>query len=330
MGDPAGVGPELCLRVLANPGVNQICSPVVLGDQDILGRVAQACNLPEPPNVISLAEWQGEPERSGPWLIHCPSLEGAAIEPGRVDERCGLAAYTYIETAIKENLAAGRCDAVTTAPIHKEALRLAGIPHPGHTEIFAVLTEAPRSCMMLTSPDITASFVTTHVGIHEVPGLLSVERVYDVIELTHEAMGRLRGKKPRIAVCGLNPHAGEHGLFGDEEKRFIEPAIEKALARGYRVIGPLQPDAAFLKNRLRETDAFICMYHDQGHVPFKMMAFDTGVNVTLGLPIIRTSVDHGTAFDIAWQGQAQETSLVEAIKCSVAMTRAPTEGDTPG
>jgi 4-hydroxy-L-threonine phosphate dehydrogenase PdxA len=153
-----------------------------------------------------------------------------------------------------------------------------------------------------------------HVGYHEVPGLLSVRRILDVIELTADAMQRIRGRVPRLAVCGLNPHAGEHGLFGQrEEERLILPAIEAARAQGREIEGPLPPDTAFLPRRRQSTDAFICMYHDQGHIPLKALAFDSAINTTLGLPVIRTSVDHGTAFDIAWQGKASHNSLVEAV-----------------
>ncbi len=169
--------------------------------------------------------------------------------------------------------------------------------------------------MMLASDPITTSFVTTHIGIADVPTNIPQERILEVIELTADAMQRLRGKSPRIAVCGLNPHAGEHGLFGrQEEERFIEPAIVAARARGFDVEGPLPPDAAFVQSKREQVDAFVCMYHDQGHIPFKMLAFDTGVNITLGLSVIRTSVDHGTAFDIAWQGRASPTSLYQAVR----------------
>ena len=205
--------------------------------------------------------------------------------------------------------------AVATAPIHKEALHKAGVPYPGHTEIFADFAGADRACMMLASDEITTSFVTTHIGVADISTSLTEARVLEVIELTVDAMQRLRGQSPKIAVCGLNPHAGEHGLFGrQEEERFIVPAIRHARKMGIDVEGPLPPDAAFVTSKRAQVDAYVCMYHDQGHIPFKMLAFDTGVNITLGLPIIRTSVDHGTAFDIAWTGQANPTSLYQAVR----------------
>ena len=173
---------------------------------------------------------------------------------------------------------------------------------------------------MLYSDQLTVSMVTTHIGYHEVPGRLSVERVLNVIELTAETMRSMLGRSPRIGVCGLNPHAGENGLFGqDEEEKFVAPAVAEARRRGLDATGPLVPDAAFTAGMRKKFDAFVCLYHDQGHIPFKMLAFDTGVNLTLGLPIIRTSVDHGTAFDIAWQGKADPTSLYSAIRVATQL-----------
>ena len=318
MGDPAGIGPELCLRALAEPPVNDSARLAVIGDASILCRVAAACSLPMVEQVICRDDWRAGKVPEGGFAIDCPTPGLEEMAPGHVSEHCGRAAYAYIEMAIVETIA-GRCAAVVTGPINKEALCLAGVPHPGHTEIFTALTGAPRSCMLLTAPEISATFVTAHVGIREVPDLLSVEHIFDVIKLTHEALARLLGRRPLLAVCGLNPHAGEHGLFGQEETLFIEPAIDRARSEGIQAVGPLPPDAAFLPARLCETDGFVCMYHDQGPVPFKMIAFDTGVNVTLGLPIIRTSVDHGTAFDVAWTGRARVTSLNEAIRCAIRL-----------
>jgi 4-hydroxythreonine-4-phosphate dehydrogenase len=199
------------------------------------------------------------------------------------------------------------------------------VEHPGHTEIFTSLTGAQRSCMMLYSEKLTVSMVTTHVGYREVPARLSVERVLDVIELTAEAMGWMLGHAPRIGVCGLNPHAGEHGLFGQgEEECFVTPAVSEAQRRGIDATGPLVPDAAFTAGVRKRFDAIVCLFHDQGHIPFKMLAFDTGVNLTLGLPIVRTSVDHGTAFDIAWQGKAEPTSLYSALHVAAQLALART------
>jgi 4-hydroxythreonine-4-phosphate dehydrogenase len=254
------------------------------------------------------------------------NLPADMIEPGRISAGCGLAAYEYITFAVDEALA-GRVDAVTTGPINKESLHAAGVSFPGHTEILAERTKVSRACMMLTSEAITCSLVTVHVGYREVPELLTRESVRETIDLTAAAMQRMRGWKPRLLVCGLNPHAGEHGLFGNhEEERIISPAIEDARAQGIDVRGPLPPDTAFLPKFRAEADAYICMYHDQGLIPLKALAFEEAVNITLGLPIIRTSVDHGTAFDIAWKGIADVSSFVKAVELAAKLTRRDTVG----
>jgi 4-hydroxythreonine-4-phosphate dehydrogenase len=304
MGDPAGVGPELCLRLLREERVRAVCQPIVIGDAGLLNRVARHLGwpLPDPGLIVDLQ-----------------AILADKVEPGQVSAACGKAAYTYIVHAITE-ACAGRVEAICTGPINKESLHAAGIPFPGHTEILAELTKADRSCMMLTSEAITCSLVTVHVGYREVPGLLTRERIRDTIELTAAAMQRLRGRKPRLLVCGLNPHAGEHGLFGDrEEERLIAPAIADARAKGIDVTGPLPPDTAFLPKHRQASDAYVCMYHDQGLIPLKALAFEEAVNVTLGLPIVRTSVDHGTAFDIAWRGVADVSSFVKAVELAAKL-----------
>jgi 4-hydroxythreonine-4-phosphate dehydrogenase len=319
MGDPAGIGPEICLRAFREPSVLAACVPVLFGDASVLRRLAQKGLPATQARVISRAEFGAGAEFDAPVVVDFATPELDRIEAGQVCAAAGKAAYCYIEAAIGAALA-GKLDAVVTAPIHKEALRLAGVEYPGHTEIFAALTGASRSCMMLYSDKLTVSMATTHIGYHEVPGQLSVERVLNVIELTAEAMSRMLGRAAHIGVCGLNPHAGEHGLFGQgEEEKFVAPAVSEARRRGIDATGPLVPDAAFTAGMLRKFDAFVCLYHDQGHIPFKMLAFDTGVNLTLGLPIVRTSVDHGTAFDIAWQGKANPMSLFSAIRVAAQL-----------
>jgi len=308
MGDPAGVGPEVCLQLLANAEVREFAAPLVFGDLAILRRCAEKTGLPSPE----------------PSLVRDLTLfNDTDFEPGVVSARTGAAGYGYVLASIEAALA-GEIAGVATAPLNKEALRAAGVLYPGHTEIFADKTGAKRSCMFQYSDEVRASFVTVHCGYGEVPALLTVGRILDVIELTADAMQRIRGTKPHLAVLGLNPHAGEHGLFGQgEEEKIIIPAIEAARARGISIEGPLPPDTAFIPAKRRSTDAFICMYHDQGHIPLKALAFDTAVNTTLGLPIIRTSVDHGTACDIAWQGQAKGSSLVEAVRLAAKMSVTP-------
>lgn len=317
MGDPAGVGPEICLDLLANEAVAAFCTPVVFGDRAVLELCSVRTGKPLSAPVVSREELASF---ESPAILDIASLPLEGFRPGEISPMTGKAGYDYIVAAIDLALE-GAVDGVATAPINKEALRSAGYPQPGHTEIFAERTGAARSCMMLTSDVLTCSFVTVHVGYHEVPGLLSVDRILEVIDLTRAAMRKIRGKEPKLVVCGLNPHAGEHGLFGNgEEEKIIVPAIERARAEGANLEGPLPPDTAFLEWRRAETDAFICMYHDQGHIPLKALAFDKAINTTLGLPIVRTSVDHGTALDIAWQGKANPSSLIEAVNLAAKLS----------
>jgi len=318
MGDPAGVGPELCLRMLVDRDVKTYSTPVIFGDPVLLHRVASLAGLPFPSQVIPLARWpQADVKGSAIVAIECADM--ASVAPGRLSASCGAAAYRCVEVAVRETMA-GRVNAMVTAPLNKEALHLAGVPYPGHTEILGALTGSARTCMMLSSEKITTSLVTTHTSLASVPGKLSVELILETIRLTSEAMQRLRRRAPKLVVCSLNPHSGEHGLFGDEEQRLIEPAIALARAEGFEVEGPLPPDTAFLPARMTQTGAYICMYHDQGLIPFKMLAFETGVNITLGLPITRTSPDHGTAFDIAWTGRAQSGSMRQAVLYAVQLS----------
>jgi len=322
MGDPAGVGPELAVRTLALPEVLGFCVPVLFAGGAVLERLSGAGLGGLPWERVSLEAWWRRGRPSEPLIVDCGEPDRGGWSPGEVSEACGRAAWRYIETAIR-SAQAGQVDGVVTLPVHKVALRRAGVPHAGHTEIFTALTGAKRTCMMLHSELLTVSMVTTRIGYAEVPERLSVERILDVIELTGEACRRMLGREPRLAVCGLNPHAGENGLFGrGEEERFIRPAVEGARRGGWQAEGPLPPDTAFAPFQRERFDAWVTMYHDQGHIPFKMLAFDTGVNVTLGLPMIRTSVDHGTAFDIAWQGKARNESLRAALRVAARLAAA--------
>jgi 4-hydroxythreonine-4-phosphate dehydrogenase len=320
MGDPAGVGPEICLRLLANADIAALCTPVVFGDAAVLSACAAKTGLPFRSRVMSPSEWADSfSDITEPGVLDLGVIAPDGFAPGTIAAGTGLASYTYVNKAIDAALA-GQVAAISTGPLNKEAMNMAGIHFPGHTEIFASRTGAKRWCMMQYSEEITCSFVTVHVGYAEVPALLTTERILDVIELTAAGLETIRQRKPKIAVCGLNPHAGEHGLFGGrEEERIITPAVEAARAKGIDVEGPLPPDTAFLPWKRRSTDAFVCMYHDQGHIPVKALAFDSAVNTTLGLPIIRTSVDHGTALDLAWQGKARPDSLYAAVKLAVRL-----------
>ena len=247
------------------------------------------------------------------------SIQDARQNQGEVQAECGAAAYEYIKRAVEAAQSEKTC-AVVTGPIHKEALQLAGVPFHGHTEMLAALTNTTDYCMMMASQEINVCLVTTHAALSDVPGQIREDRILKVIEMASAAVSQKGGGAPHLTVCGLNPHAGEHGLFGDEEDRIIIPAVERARACGFNVEGPLPPDTAFVPSCRERTDAYIVMYHDQGLIPFKMLAFDSGVNVTLGLPIVRTSVDHGTAFDIARQGVVSPTSVIEAVKMAAALS----------
>ncbi len=325
MGDPAGVGPELVLRALNHADLANEFRLVVFGNHDTLQRCGKhlsmpvpVCHIVSPEQFLSADQFayasQADPSDWRPIVVDECSLATSAFEVGRVSASCGQAAYSYIDLAIQAALA-GRVGAVTTAPINKESLHLAGHNYPGHTEIFAERAASPRWCMMQYSNKITCTFVTVHCGYKQVPDLLTVKGILDTIELTDEAIRRIRGRAAKIIVCGLNPHAGEHGLFGDrEEERLIEPAIQAAREKGIVIEGPLPPDTVFLPNKLASCDAVVCMYHDQGHIPVKALAFEEAVNTTLGLKIVRTSVDHGTAFDIAWKGIAKPDSLFAALR----------------
>ena len=322
MGDPAGVGPELCLRLLANVEIARECVPIVFGDAAVLRRVAEKIGVPFTAPLLSKADEPGQlRSATAASVLDLCCVDAVAVVPGKVSAACGEAAFRYVLASIEAGLK-GEVDAVSTAPLNKEALHAAGHRYPGHTEIFAERMKAGRSCMMQYSEEITCSFVTVHVGYAEVPALLKPERILDVIELTASALRRIRGREPKLLVCGLNPHAGESGLFGDrEEERCIIPALEEARKRGFEVTGPVPPDTAFTPARRKEFDAVVCMYHDQGHIPVKMIAFESAVNTTLGLPVTRTSVDHGTAFDIAWQGKATPGSLYAAVRLAAKLAR---------
>ncbi len=316
MGDPAGVGPEVCLHLLQNATVTEICVPIIFGDAAVLEQSAGQCGLAKPEKYIG-----GLSEADGACVLDIGAIGLEDFETGTVNAATGRAGFAFVENAIDAALG-GQVACVTTGPLNKEALRAAGISFPGHTEIFAEKTHTHNFCMMQYSAEVRCVFATTHVPYSEVPALLTPERILEVLELGAQAIRRIgciSGHEPKIGVLGLNPHAGEHGLFGDEEARIILPAIEAARAKGFDVEGPIPPDTAFIPAKRRATDFFVCMYHDQGHIPLKALAFDNAVNTTLGLPIIRTSVDHGTALDIAGQGKANPGSLFEAVKLAVKL-----------
>lgn len=308
MGDAAGVGPELCLHLLSKSRPLGSAIPLVIGDGGVLARVSKALGIP-----FSAPRLDAIPQTLDAPAVYDPpgALAGDAVEPGTNQMICGRAAARYIEEAVR-GCTGHRFVAMVTAPISKKALNMAGIDFPGHTEMLAELTHAPNVAMLLYSSKIACAFATCHQSLRSVPDALNAQRIADVAVLAWSNVSSIRGALPKLALLGLNPHAGEEGLFGDEEKHILLPAKEKIEARGIDVEGPLPPDTAFTPQALKRYGCHIAMYHDQGSIPFKMLAFDTGVNITMGLPIIRTSPDHGTAFDIAWKGKVSPESFLSA------------------
>ena len=323
MGDPAGIGPEIVLKTLAHPEIYQRCRPLVIGDRRILERAADWVGQSRV--IFHVVDKPGA-GRYNPGIITLLDLANVAIEecpPGEVSAAAGRAAVEYVFRACDLALS-GEVDGIVTAPLNKAAMNLAGFSYAGHTELLAERTETPNVKMLLVGPRLRVIHVSTHVSLQEAIRRVTTERVTEAIDLAYSSCRALGIAAPRIAVAGLNPHAGEGGLFGAEEERAIVPAILAARARGLDVSDPQPPDTVFLRTVNGAYDIVVAMYHDQGHIPMKLLAFDSGVNVSIGLPIIRTSVDHGTAFDIAGTGKAREESLIAAIDVAIQMVRAKT------
>ena len=321
LGDPAGIGPEVIIKALGHADVYEQCRPLVLGDQRILARAMGWITGPGLAFDVVTAPSQGQYRAGLITLLDLQNADPAAIQPGRVSAAAGRAAVEYVLRACDMTMA-GETDAVVTAPLNKEAMNLAGYHYAGHTELLADRTGAEKVSMLLTGPKLRVVHVSTHVALSEAIRRVTSQRVEEVIDLAQRSCQALGIAHPRIAVAGLNPHASEGGLFGDQEAKEIQPAIERARARGLQVTDPQPPDTVFLRAVKGDYDIVVAMYHDQGHIPMKLLAFDSGVNVSMGLPIIRTSVDHGTAFDIAGTGKAREESMLEAIKVAVQMAQA--------
>ena len=344
MGDAAGIGPEIIVKALACESIYSVCQPIVVGSPDILRDATVRFTPPGIPqlklNIINTPA-QAVAAHGTIDVLNVVRISPQDISMGTVDARAGAAAVKAIETAASLAMG-GELDAITTAPICKAAVHRAGMAYPGHTEMLAAFTNASDVAMMLCTAEAldgsrsarlnvrnrhnglpkavpVVSFVTNHIALADVPKHLSVQRIVDVVCLTHQALMRSGISEPRLVVAGLNPHAGEEGIFGKEEAQFICPAIAQAQAHVGKIDGPLPADALFVKAIQGEWHAVIAMYHDQGNIPIKLLGFGELVNVTLGLPIVRTSVDHGTAFDIAGKGIASETSLVAALKCASRM-----------
>ena len=314
MGDPAGIGPEICLKAMHDAQLLSRVRILVVGDTEPLQQAAEQTGLAIPGSTITIDEL---PDVDLQALVPSVAFLDCAVclDPvvmGRPSRIAGEASCFYIETATRLALD-GRVDAICTGPITKTTLKLAEVDEPGHTEILARLCERDDYAMLLYSPRLAVSFVTCHQSLASVPGALTARRIRDVAHLMTSALMTIRGKQPRLGILGLNPHAGEEGLFGDEEIEIIAPAVEQCRADGLDVEGPIPPDAAFMPRALERLDGHVTMYHDQGGIPFKMVSLHDGVNVTMGLPIIRTSVDHGTAYDIAGMNCAEHSSLRAAL-----------------
>jgi 4-hydroxythreonine-4-phosphate dehydrogenase len=331
MGDPAGVGPEIIARARARPEVTGACRPVVIGDRGVMAAALELLQSPLRLHAVRrVADCVFAPGRLE--CLDLANVDAAALPRGAVSAEAGRAAYEYIERGVRL-CQSGDIDGIVTAPVNKEALAAAGVRHSGHTEILAELSSTRDFAMLLMGRDLRVIHVTTHVALRRVPDLVTRDRVERVIRLARDVMNFLGVARPKVAVCGLNPHAGEDGLFGDEEKIAIAPAVDGARRDGIDAHGPLPADTLFSRARGGEFDIVVAMYHDQGHVPVKTLGFTydeaagtwtglSGVNVTVGLPFLRVSVDHGTAFDRAWKGIANPESMVEALDVAVRMLAA--------
>lgn len=328
MGDPAGVGAEIVVKALSCVDVYRKCIPIVIGDKCALEDALRFCNLP-----IRLREIRNASEAEGLFgqieYINLNLLSEGQWEYKKNSALCGRASFEYVKAAI--NMAMGKAvDAIVTAPINKKSLRMAGLEYDGHTEILAEFTHTKNFAMLLASKHMHVIHVSTHCSLSEACRRVKKDRVYEVIKLADRGMRELGYSNPRIVVAGLNPHASEDGLFGQEEEMEIIPAIMQAKSEGYNVEGPLPPDTVFVKCQSGQYDIVVAMYHDQGHIPLKLSGFEydwvqnkynavSGINCTIGLPIIRTSVDHGTAFGKAGEGRANEESMLDAIDAAVVM-----------
>ena len=321
LGDPASIGPEIILKTLSQRrSFHDHCRPLVIGDQRVLNQTAQQLAIDVHLNIISTpSEAQDKPGVID--VLDLQNADPATFKPGQVSATAGMAAVEYIIRAT-ELAMAGDIAAIVTAPINKEAINLGGYHYAGHTELLTDLTQAKDVSMMLVSSKLRVLHVSTHVALSEAIARVQKPRVLKVIRLADQACKMLGIREPRVAVAGLNPHAGESGLFGNQEIDEITPAIETAQAEGIDASGPWPGDTVFLQTVNGKYDVVIAMYHDQGHIPMKLLGFDEGVNVSIGLPIIRTSVDHGTAFDIVGQGIASENSLIAAVDVAVQMVAA--------
>ena len=311
MGDPAGVGPEIIAKALMDKGILELCRPVVVGSSAVMEEALEICGLDADINVLDEETFS---YRDGAVnILDIDNVDIKSLERGKVNGDCGRAAFEYIEKAVELALD-GKVSAIATAPVNKESLKSANVPFIGHTEMLEELTGVTNPLTMFQVESLRIFFLTRHVSLRKACDLVSEDRVYEMIKRSFAALKRLGVEDPVLAVAALNPHGGEHGLFGDEEEKEIKPAVMRAASEGYNVVGPLPADSVFHFASIGRYDAVISLYHDQGHIAAKMFNFEKTVSITNNLPFLRTSVDHGTAFDIAGKGIVSEVSMIEAIR----------------
>ena len=330
VGDPAGIGPEITAKALCLSDIYSVCRPVAVGEAGLMREAIQFSRLDLKVHPVSSPE-EGYYRLGTIDIVDLKNIDAKSIRHKIVSPDCGRASFEYVRKVIELALAR-EVDATVTGPINKEAINLAGFHYSGHTEIYADLTRTRDYAMMLLHRDFRVIHVSTHVSLREACDRVKKDRVYRVIQLGLETLKKLGIEDPRIGVAGLNPHAGESGLFGREEIEEIEPAIQQARKEGVRLEGPIPPDTVFSKMQGGQYDLAVVMYHDQGHIPTKLLGFQydekektwgsiSGINITCGLPIIRVSVDHGTAFGKAGEGRANPESMIQAIKTAVQLAR---------
>ena len=312
LGDPAGVGPEITVKSVAKESTNSYCNPVVIGEKNVVEKAIQVCGVELTVNVIEDVK-DGVYNNKTLNLIDLKNIDVEKYEYGKVSGMCGRAAFEYIEKSIKMALA-NEVDAIATTPINKESFKAGEVPYIGHTEVLEDLTNTYNPLTMFQVHDLRVFFLSRHVSLRQACDLVTEERMYEFIVRSNEAMKQLGIENPKMAVAGLNPHCGEHGLFGDEEVKEMEPAIKRAQAEGINVVGPIGADSVFFFGAQGSFDAVLSLYHDQGHIATKTLDFHRTISITNNMPFLRTSVDHGTAFDIAGKNIANEVSLDEAIR----------------
>ncbi len=330
MGDPASIGPEIAVKALKNENIYKMCKPLIAGDAGVFEKIIAELDL-----GVAINRIEKPADARFEWgvidILDLQNVDISRLEYGKIDAMCGEVSFRSVEKVIQLALA-GEVDATVTGPINKKSINLAGHHFAGHTEIYAHYTGTRKYAMLLVEDHINVIHVSTHVSLRQACDLVKKDRILEVIELLHKGLISLGKTNLKIGVAGLNPHAGDNGLFGTEDEQEILPAVEEARSRGYDVEGPVPPDTMFAKAATGAYGGVVAMYHDQGHIPFKLAGFKwnagkqqmesvKGVNITLGLPIIRTSVDHGTAFEIAGRGIASPDAMLLAIESAVQLSR---------